>query len=216
MANEVFTSYTEVDVESVITKTASKVSWAALDKDDDSYVYDDKGAGHFSGDIEHLFEFEITSADSGGIVIHWNLANVIDDNRGMFVNNDYSLHFFTLLSSGTKYFQIDEYSGGSQVSDWWTGGSLATLYYAKAVRDEAVGTYGTLYLYIYSDSARTTLLDTLVVTLTSKEDLRYIYACNSYNNGTTAGHTGYTQNLDLQELVIGPPIGSLSLMGAGR
>jgi hypothetical protein len=119
-----------------------------------------------------------------------------------------------LYSTGKNFLSVDFYSStaftiylreydatAGHTTDSYVG-SLATVYYLKIKRDEAVGTYGTLYCYIYSDSARTTLLDTLTVTLhTSKKDFQYIYGFNNSADAST-NISGYSENLDLTGGVI--------------
>ena len=64
-----------------------------------------------------------------------------------------------------------------------------------------MGTYGTAYKKIYSDTDRITLLDTLSITLhTSKKNFRHGMVATNYSDGTS-GRTFYGQvsNLDLQE-----------------
>ena len=53
-------------------------------------------------------------------------------------------------------------------------------------------------MYIYSDSERTILLDTLGINLhSSKKDYRYVYGLNTANSGAAGEQVGYVQNLNL-------------------
>jgi hypothetical protein len=62
-----------------------------------------------------------------------------------------------------------------------------TNYYVTVKRDESVGTYGTLYCYIYSNLDRSTLVDTLTVTLTEKQNFQYLFGMISYD-GVSGGN----------------------------
>jgi len=196
MATEDFTTYTEVDPNSHITKTASKITWAGLSAVEDAYVYKDYGANYFSGDFTHLITVKLTAATEDGRAYFWALTNAVDDMKGIDDAGGSYLAVFFIKEPVNYTIYIEECNSGS-ISQDSSIISLNTPYYLKIVRDESVGTYGTLYCYIYSDEARTTLLDTISQTLkTSKKDYRYLFATNTRNSGT-AGRTvsGYCENL---------------------
>lgn len=200
MALENFTTYTEVDPNSRIAKTSTKVTWTLLQRDEDAYVYKDKGADYFDGDFTHLLAIRLTAGDTSGFVKCWCLANLVDDAKGIEdVSGDYLAIY--IKKSFANTMAVEECDGGS-LTALSTGSTyeleLNTTYYLKVIRDESVGTYGTIYLYIYSDSARTTLLATQSITLnTSKKDFRYIYACQSYNAASSEAQSAYTENLNI-------------------
>lgn len=196
MATEDFTTYTETDPNSRITVTSAKVSWSGLTRNETAYVYADKGAAHFSGDFTHHFDGESTSESaSDSIGNFWMLANAVKNMQALDTDGDDYLACFYF--DQTPLIFLRERDSSTNYQDFYSGAS-ATQYWYECERDETVGTYGTIYLRIYSDSGRTTLLDTLSVTLhTSKKDFQYIYATNTLNSGTTSSHTGYVQNLDL-------------------
>lgn len=192
MAIENFTTYTENDTSGTITVTSSKIDVSAIPEQDDDYVVKDKGANHFDGDFEHLTEAYINSSTVNGIhAIVWGMANVSN-----MVSTDGNAKLFVRAYDDTSAQFTCGYESAQDVGSV----SANTLYYLKVVRDEAVGANGTLYCYIYSDSGRTTLVDTLVQALASKTDFRYIYGFANYGNEVGAyTWTGYSQNLDLQE-----------------
>ena len=196
MATEDFTTYTEVDPNTHITKTASKITWAGLSAVEDAYVYKDFGVNYFNGDFTHLITAKLTAATADGRAYLWALTNAVNDMKGIEDAGDSYLAIF-LYGTGSAYnLYIEECNSGSIGQDSSVI-LLNTIYYLKIVRDESVGTYGTFYCYIYSDEARTTLLDTITQTLkTSKKDYRYLFATNTRNSGI-AGRTasGYCENL---------------------
>jgi len=202
MAIEDFTTYTEVDPNSRITVISTRVTWSSLTKNEDAYVYDDKGAGYFAGSFEIKFTANLTASQGGNPsnrIQICALANAIDDGQGIILANEDMLSvFFSIPSSGTPSIFLEECDGGSTYS----GGSYVcsenTDYDITLLRDEGVGTYGTLYCYIYSDSSRTNLLDTLTVTLhSSKKDFQYLYVCQSFNTGQSITTSGYVDSVEI-------------------
>jgi len=83
MANENFTTYTEVDPSGHMTETATRATSVAMQKPETCYLYKDKGAGHFSGDFEFLFEgkVETSSVDDAHIFI-CSMADALDGIEG--------------------------------------------------------------------------------------------------------------------------------------
>jgi len=129
------------------------------------------------------------------------VANSVDTLDGIYANAaDQALSLDFYRTGATPRILLNENIGvGNRQSSIYSI-TVGTTYYLKIVRDESVGTYGTLYCYIYSDSARTTLLDTLTLTLsTAKYDFRYLYALASYNAGTAHEHSGYVENLSISD-----------------
>lgn len=196
MATEDLTTYTEVDPGSDYTVTSTTIDVSGLKRNIDAYVYKDFGAAYFDGDFIHYYEMNAHGA-TNGIWYNWGLANIVDDFNGidsssgdLLAVNIYSIYPSTVqlreCDAGTIYFD-----SGTINND--------TLYYFTVERDESVGTYGTLYCRIYSDEAKTTLVDTLTVALhSSKKDYQYFYAANSHNSGTTENFaSGSSQNYDL-------------------
>lgn len=199
MAAENFTTYTEVDPNSHITVTsAARIDFAGLAKNEDAWCSSDKGVGHFASDFEHLAEIQMTSsAGTDGTAGFITLSNILDDIQGIKTASGDAL-YCRWEEGGATLYVWEDIAGTSYFSSYV--GSYATPYYIKFKRDEAVGTYGTLYLYIYSDSARTNLLATRSIALHEKEDFRYLFAGHS-RNMALSGHTttGYIKDLDLQE-----------------
>ncbi len=198
-ATENFTTYTEEDPNTHITVTASRVTVTGLLRNENAYVYKDKTASYFDGDFEHLITAYMTAGTSGGQNVIWGLANFIGSYSDTTKPDMLSVLIYH--AGGTTYRLILQ---ESMLGTKWSATydiSLDTPYYLKIKRDESVGTYGTIYSYIYSDSARTNLLQTLTLTLHEKEDFRYIYAGQSMNTAQAFSISGYSENLDLQEAV---------------
>lgn len=206
MSIEDLSTYTETDPNSRITRTTRRVTWTGLTRNEDAYVYKDKGADHFNGNFVHLLTIRATGyTGTSGTVncgAYWSVANLVDDWGGIDTANGDGLFLLARVntSNGDQYIQIIELDGGAG----YTSASayeitVNTTYYIKIVRDESIGTYGTLYCYTYSDPARATLVNTQTITLhSSKKDYRYIYPAQSANAAdATRSHSGYTENLEL-------------------
>ncbi len=197
---EDFTTYTEVDPNGRITVTAARVTWASLSRNEDAYVYYDKGAGYYSGDFTMYFTHRTTAETASGTrtVGCWAVTNTVDDLAAIVAaNGDYLAIRCGKTLGGAYTLRMTECDGGAE----YTGGdvtiSLNTDYYLKVKRDEAVGTYGTIYMEIYTDAARALLLSTTSIALhTSKKDYRYLFPVITSNSGD-AGiiHSGYTDSL---------------------
>lgn len=208
---EDLTTYTEVDPGTYISRTADQVTFTELDRDINAYLYDDKSADYFDGDFEHLLRCMATDVNGAGIANVWGLANLVDDAYAIRTANGDILNFRFYSGDGISLvndlFEIDS---GTLYFDRSSALAYDTEYYIEVERDEAVGTYGTLYAYIstggYWDDGGVQI-DSLSLTLhTSKKDYRYVYACQSYNTATgNRWLSGYAKFLDLQEGGAPPP-----------
>ncbi len=200
MATEDFTTYTEVDPNTRITITSSKVTWAGLTRNEDAYTYNNKGVDYFAGNFEIQFTVEITALVASNRIHLFSLANLVDDAKGIRdASGDLLGVTFETGSTSIARIRHIETDGGSDFTD---GGGLIvtanTIYYITFRRDESVGTYGTRYLDIYSDVDRTTSLHSDSRALnTSKKDFRYIYAPQTWNGSSPEACSGYVENLDV-------------------
>ncbi|KKK50666.1 hypothetical protein LCGC14_3122740, partial [marine sediment metagenome] len=203
MAFEDFGPYTEVDPNSRITKTTRRVTWALLARNEDAYVYNDKGVDYFNGNFVHFLTYRPTGGAGGtssGIGGAWSIANTVDDLYGIDIGGGSYLSLFATVSPASEHnIYLEECDSGTVYDSAAYTLTINTDYYLSIQRDESIGTYGTLYCYIYSNAARTTLLQTLSVALhTSKKDFRYIFTSHSQSGGTASDtHSGYSENLEL-------------------
>ncbi len=182
---DLLADYTVVEEANTITLATNLLTNTVTTMTQETYVYKDFTADYFAGDFEHQFKINVTVTDPGVDMYIWLMGNLVDDAKGIFDANGDFLGI-TISSTGGVNFKLwaVECNGGDESSDSSSVLTLATDYWVTVKRDESVGTYGTLYCYIYSDINRTVLVDTLTVTLhTSKKDFRYLYAFSVYNNG---------------------------------
>ncbi len=206
---ENFEDYTEVDPNSRITVTATRCTFTALTPAEEAWVYLDKGVDHFDGDFEHLLTVKETAHNVTNNYVTvgvWGLANTIASVWDIASASGSCLAVWHYNNIGNDYrLYLVEIYEGVFAGDAYGDAVEGTVYYTKIKRDEAVGTYGTLYQYIYSDAARTNLLDTTSIALhTSKKDYRYIYGIQASDRDGTVSLSGYCENLDLQEIPPSP------------
>ncbi|KKL20224.1 hypothetical protein LCGC14_2457620, partial [marine sediment metagenome] len=199
MALEDFNTYTEVDPNSRITVATRRVTWTALTENEDAYVYKDKGVNFFDGDFVHLFTVRTSAVSATTRNGYWALTNTLDDLVGTDTADGSYLALRFEFTDPLLSLRLNEVDSGDFRESSNITISLNTTYYLKVYRDESVGSFGTLYLAIYTDAARTTLLSSVVSLAlnTSKKDFRYIHAVITYNNGANDFATGFSENMEL-------------------
>ena len=199
-----FTTYTEVDPSTYFAVTGDTITVTLLPRNVDAYIYKDFGVDNFSGNFTH--EIEISTTTSGVEIAYvWMLANLVDDSKGI---DDASGDFLGLYFYENDIILVECDGGTTYTASDYNISTDGTVYYITIVRDEDVGTYGTIYAYIYSDAAKTTLLATRSIALhSSKKDFRYLYGVNSYNSGAVQARSCVISNLSIGAT------GSLSVSG---
>jgi len=207
MATEDFTTYTEVDTgDDRIQRTATHIDHNAW-RDEDTYLYDDKGAGHFTdftGSNAHLVDVKLVdAADNGALGCVYALTNDLDDMYGLRTASKTTVWVNTFRSTSILWnLQLREEYGGTGYADTWDGVALDTWYYLKI---EKSGTSLTCKIYP-TDSDRTNntnILDTLTLTLQADHSFRYVFGCNTFNSASALSLNNDVENLDLQEAVGG-------------
>lgn len=190
---EDFTTYTEIDPNGRLSQTATTSSYTSLTRNEDAYLYLDKGLGHFDGDFTHYLAINYTSQDSGSSVVYlWAVGQELQSAVGMTKLSIYTYNS-TIRIQETDSADNNYDSGNTSLI-------LGNTYYLTIERDESIGTYGTLYVYVYTDETKTSLQATLSLALhESKKDFRYLYIPSSCNTGNAYAQTGYIENLDLNE-----------------
>lgn len=193
MAIENFLTYTEVDLSERLTVTAPKAEGVDVDQDIDVYLYKDKGADHFDAlDID--FELYIASTSLDNSFSGMAIANIVSTQKD-FAVTDLSVVCNRVVGPA---YRVTLRRGAAQADNHYTG-SADTLYYCTLLR--AAGN-NTATVKIYSDSARTDLLDTLSLAGFGATKYRYVYGFVNWNHPASGNDwDGYVQNLDLKEVV---------------
>lgn len=183
MAYEDFTTYTEVDPYGRWFQSASWVLASGVRVNEDSYVYKDYGAGYFDGDYIHECEVKFQSSQQWGRFVLWEVTN----NPGSLNDMTEGQYLFFYRPSSIEMTLRDK--GLSNSSSVFTM-TADTYYYLRIERSGS-----TVTCKIYSDSARTNLLDTLSVTCET-DSYRYLVAGASNEGSGTYNAFGYIRNLE--------------------
>jgi len=178
-------NFTEVDPNSHIAVTSAKASGANLARNETAYVYKDYGVDYFDA-LDILFECRVESTTDASGLGYLGLTNTLGNVLSWAVGIKVLIY-----DVGGVYTIFLEVVGGT--TDTYVG-AADTLYYCRLER--AAGN-NTVTLKIYSDAARTTLLDTLSVTGAGTDKYRYLYPICSYNDSSALAWDGYYQDIIL-------------------
>ncbi len=203
-AQEDFTTWTTVDPFGRMTVTADNVTWVGMSRAENAWVQKDLGTDNFSGDFAVNFEFAINAHDANALVYPVVIANVNDDWRGLFTANEDAIGVhYKDNNFGNNEIGVDEIDGGTTYG--YVIDNLLTdniTYYFTLMRNEAIGAFGTIYLYIYSDSDRETLIGTCTITLhSSKKDYTKIQVATSIDEAGGQLSAGVISNLDYSPIL---------------
>ncbi len=199
--------YTLVNGGSKLTVTdANTITFADVTRNNDHYVYADSlGAGYWSGDFQHNYDLTVASSsgnDSDSIMFVHSLTNELED----WINSSGNRMGHFVIARALLQMYLRE-TVGTNATDSVTGLAYDTVFSCEFERDEAVGTYGTIYLRIYDGVS---LVDTLSVTLRSNENFEYHMTCQSLDqNNDTGNLDGTVEDLDLNEAVAATHAGPL-------
>jgi len=198
--------YTEVDPVTYLDRTATRTTWTNLSHSVDAYVYKDFTANHFAGDFYHTFDVQWNSMTATGIVAGWMLANAVDDVKAISDSaTEDALYIRLNEAAGSVYIRLCEADGSTIYFSQSTALTVDTTYYIRVWRDDDEGTYGKVYMDVYTSAANrsnwTSPKDEESIELhTSKKDFRYLYSASSWNSGGGATvNTGFHENLRLHE-----------------
>lgn len=189
MALEDFTTYTEVEPDDRIQKTANHVDLLGY-RDEDAYLYKDMGAAHF-GNFDHKLDAKLVNGNWVNYI--WGLANGVDDLYALSPSLGVLMHG----ADNKTYMHEDaaqvDVSTGTFTDD--------VMYYFRIKRS---GT--TLTCDVYGSAAdrdnEANRIDNLSLSATvAATTYRYVYACSTlhYDTNHTFFSTHDIENLDLQE-----------------
>ena len=199
---ENYPTYAKTDPNNRYTVATNQITVTGQTRNESSYVYDDKGTGHFSGDFSHLLDYQSGTYSGTGVatILPWMMANDVGDGFTLQVGAKSHLRMQNNKTSTTDTMFIVEVNGIGSFND----SSLLTyggLFYYNPDRDETIGSFGQFRCFIHSDPDRINLFDTLGILLHgSKKDYDLIYGVSSYNSGSTDILDAIVRNLDLQEV----------------
>ncbi|MHC4636082.1 MAG: hypothetical protein ACYTBP_01610 [Planctomycetota bacterium] len=175
----------------------TKVTWTDLPRNQDAFLYSDKGVNHFAGDFTHQIETQFSSWGVGayGMCHAWMLANATTGPKAIIDAAGDMLAFRHIRETSSYDFIIGIWESGVNVDyDRWSGVSAGVVYYVTIVRNE---TAGTLTAYIRTGSHSGPLQDTLVASIGVDNNFRYIYPAVSFNSDNTVEASGFCRNINL-------------------
>ena len=186
---QLLSSYTEVDAGGYLTVGTYRVTATNIPTNAAAYLYKDFGAGYFNA-ISHRFSFKITgmSADNCTVFVY-GLTNSV---ATLYSGAGWKTTLYVVRAGGLYYLYLRTYNGTSVITDDYMQISLNTQYYIDVSHlvDSSVFT-----VKVYSDSAYSNLLDTLVIdTNYNKTTWRYLHALGGAGAGVTNVCNGYTEN----------------------
>jgi len=192
MALENLTTYTEGDPNAVITVTSTKVNVVSIDGfDTGEYVYKDFGASFFDS-INATYEI-LNSSDGTNYPTDGGLAfsSTANAYRGTLATTDPWNNF--LGFSGTLRIYL---ARGSYIASDFFNATNSTIYYIWMERSAGSDT---VTVKIYSNSSRTTLLDTLTVSgFGTSTKWRYCYPFVHHESAEgNCVMSQYIENVDL-------------------
>lgn len=200
---EDFTTYTEVEPDDRIQKTATHVDCLSY-RNEDAYLYKDKEIDHF-GDFEHHVDAKSDFAQTDGYGSIWSLQNYVGNFRGGYEGGEAGVCLgFQRPHVDIRHVNLIEITGdagGFYVDNGNVDLSVDTMYYflVKKVGTSLVcGVYNTAELRDAGDGTDGDV-DNLSLTLHSDWKFRYVYGCSSWEDGFTAYLNMDVENLDLQE-----------------
>ncbi len=188
MAIEDLTTWTEVDGGGDLTVTSSKIDVVTQANNVTNYVYKSLSLG--TADYDHDFECYVSVASTGTpTLFFYGVSTGIAT-----LDVGFSISCYVETGSLTPYI-TDIDSGGTWTT--FTAGSnltISTLYYCTFKRVGNTATWD-----IYSDSSRTTLVQSISMAISNNtQSYQYVYAESSYNWADASTFSYYVQNVDLK------------------
>lgn len=195
-----FTTYTQVGTQIVAT-SSTVATGTSVSKTSICYLYKDFGAGFWTGTITSLFTAQGSLGSGSSCAIVMSSFSDIIGKPGTATSQNSLCVLMSANTSIQTIFMTEQVGTTLYNSSSYTS-TPNTPYYCKLVRDPSVGTYGTAYLYIYSDSGRTNLLSTLSLTLHSPSPIayQYYYAMSSYASAVNNQMSGTSKTATLTKV----------------
>jgi hypothetical protein len=196
VATKDLTTYTETDASSVLSVSASTVTYTAWPENVHARLSKDYGADYFDA-IDHDFELVCDAYVGGGSYIAGHVLATADiegiDHAGttdlsVISNREVAPYGMRIMLQRGNWVAYDLTGNGVLSED--------STYYLTLSR--AAGN-DTATLYIYSNAARTSLMDTLVVAGFGTVKWRWHQAANQFYQASTNTQTGRAANYDFND-----------------
>jgi len=178
-----FTTYSETDPSGWLAVAATTITGTAVDRNATAHITKDYGAGYISGDYTSEFAISIPNygTNNGGpyAVVH-GFTNVAGNRTAVLADAE-CIDFYTYASK----LQVT-------LRTWDTTGTTKLLYSSTTYYGKLVRSGTTVSMYIYSDAARTTLVASDSVTVSSAHTFTKHICTASHNSGDTGFTCSYT------------------------
>ena len=191
-----FSAYVDLENDYTETDPGNDISWptdsehatlTTVVKNYDMYYYKNYTANYFGDTWHHDFEWKVTSTSGGWTALGGNaVTNHIDDHHAWLTDDDQAIAFrvFRNATGPQGYLQLNGCE--DNVGDTYNPGETTGVQYYISMEKTSTTA---VELRIYSDSSRTTLLDTLSLTSLTNRQHQYHVATNSINDGNSARDT---------------------------
>ena len=173
-----YTTFTEVDPNSHITIINATHVNTTIILDESAYIYKDMGANYFGNNFTNYVDAQIKNPTStSGWAVVWAISDYVGSISEMRANSAPAIHVFAQHLSGTRMcFGLTEEYNGIEYKVIDSPYSGYGWYYFTIIKDET-----NMTCFVHTDSARTSLLSTLELTLHDDWEFKYIYGVNSYD-----------------------------------
>jgi len=178
-----FRTYTEVDPANRLTVDTEIITATNLTMDDHALVYRDKGLNHFGPTWEHKLkttcDHTAGKTQNWGLAGTWAIANTIANMNPWVATNAEAITLYWQRQPPNITINLRDFrTGHTDTHDFGPAIAIVTTYPTIQRTSET-----NVRCRLYSDSARTILVDTLTIAITSGDRHRYIYGLVSYDNG---------------------------------
>jgi hypothetical protein len=196
MATQDLTTYIESESENKLSETASKITVTDIRRYSNSHLYKDFGADYFNKIDVDLTVY--AHDGSAGGAFGWGFSNeetYFDNDSGGWSGNWIAGYIYR-GGSGTGRIYVGRQG---PVWDYYLMPSFSVVQYLTIQRAQGSDD---VYTYIYSDEARTSLLDTITVSgVGTSSRYQYFFACTSIQvDSNTEALYGYIENIDLKTI----------------
>jgi len=174
---EDFDTYTEYDLDNNLNYTSYHIDlYATRHTTDKARLYYDYGVNYFKN-YTHTVDAKSDFSTTYSLALPYMLANDLGCARNLVITNKTYIGIQFYKTTVVNQIRLVEAYNSSFFLDTYIC-SANTWYYFTIIK-----TGKNLTCNIYSNSNRTTLLDTLYLNLHEEHYFRYVYGCNTYSGG---------------------------------
>jgi len=169
----------------ITSAVADCVTVASMTCDETTHHTKDYGASHFSGNFTLKGALNISALTAASSQYMGQILTLSNTSTEHSNNNNARQGIRVHHVSNTSYYLalIESTGSATNISSASSTLTANAPYWIQIYRDTSVGTYGTLYLKIFSDPAYTIQVgSTLTITLAGSVSFRYLHLVESFDN----------------------------------